>query len=114
MYEKIRTILTFEERQAIERNLKLGYSASSISRRIGRSKNSIVWEVRRNGGMKNYNAEKAQLQSDIRNSERIQKIKKKNQDQKKPNAIWQRIENLEMQVEILVETIKELIHGTKN
>lgn len=114
MYEKVRTIITFEERQAIEKYLKLGFSASSIARQLERSKNSIVWEVRRNGGREKYNAKLAQKDCDKRNEIRKEKVSYTNSKRSSEFNYKKRIENIEMQLEILSETIKEFINVRKD
>ncbi len=114
LYEKVRSPLSIEEREAIEKQLEFGFTASMIGASIGRSKNCIVLEIRRNGGRNKYNAIKAQKNAEERNKNRKLKLSQLNQNQTPYFSMRDRIENLEMQVEILSETIKELINASKN
>ena len=100
--------LCFEERALIEKFLKMGLTCSEIGRRLGRGKNTIVVEVR-NKGREGYTATKAQKQSDETRSLGYKKLSEINSGKKKTYFYKERIENLEMQVEILHETIKELM-----
>ncbi len=59
---KFNSPLTLEERNKIKEFIEVDYSLSSISRLIGRGKNTVVQEVRRNGGRENYNPQKAEQQ----------------------------------------------------
>jgi len=98
---------TFEEKQKIEILLKLGKNASQISKEISRSISGIYKEIKKGGG-KNYTAEESER---IKN-ENIQKVKKGINEHNKKHGnfkIKKRIENLEMQVEILHEALKELM-----
>lgn len=52
--------LSFDERKQIEKLLENTYSCGSIARTLGRGKNTIVSEVRINGGADAYNAVEAQ------------------------------------------------------
>ncbi len=99
-------VLTYQERLEIRRMLNLGYTRSEIARRLGRGKNTIVSEVRRNGGDA-YNAEEAQKKSDLVKIDRYKKLAEYNRKKKYPAWI-ERIEHLEMQVEILYDYIKEM------
>lgn len=100
--------LTFHERQLIEKHLKRGHSISETARRISRSKTGVTYEVRRAGGIDKYNAINAQEIVDTNIILKSQKLKFLNQGNQVSFKMKQRIENLEMQVEILLDTIKEL------
>lgn len=52
--------LTFEERKLIEMYASTELSACKIAARIGRSKNVVVTEYRRNGGREKYTAQAGQ------------------------------------------------------
>lgn len=108
-----------EEREQIQILLKTNKSLSKIAGLIGRAKNSVIVEVRRNGGRDVYNAAEAQKQADLRVLERNKKtgatIQKMSLPLRSNAALWddlkqQRIEidNMKMQLEILVDTIKQL------
>jgi hypothetical protein len=100
--------INLSERNQIQKFLAQNYTISTISRIIGRSKNGILVEVRRNGGRKCYNATLAH--------ERATNIKKtKYENISKINAtrginpwknIKKRIEILEMQLEIVIDYIQ--------
>jgi hypothetical protein len=105
----VKTPLSFFEREIIEARLKAGHSCSQISRELKRGKNTVVAEVRKNGGKDLYEARKAEaMQKEI-----LQKGHEKTAStvRANPPIPWmkQRIENLEMQIEILSETIKEIL-----
>jgi IS30 family transposase len=108
-----RKFINLEERLEIEKYIKKGYSASEIGPIIGRSKNGVVTEVRRGGG-RNYNAIQAHLDFVKRMEERYEKLSEKNKKSSKSYHWTSRIQNLEMQVEILYDTVKELMNVTKN
>ena len=102
--------LTFEERQKIESLNKNGLSCHQIAREIGRSKNAIATEFRRNGGREHYSAKKGQQRTDD--------LRKKRSEQMKIDSrvlvniqkaqLGKRIANIEMQIEILFDLFKEL------
>lgn len=104
--------LTFDERKKIEKLLKINLSCGEISKALNRSKNLIVVEVRRSGGRDNYTAKKAQNDSEQRKIKKYENLSKKNKSEdtflKKRIYCYQRLEALEMQIEILVDQIKKL------
>lgn len=105
-------MLSFEEREQIEELLKTGISCSEVARRIGRSKNGVVNEVRMNGGIKSYKAVSAHESAYERQVIGRQKLRSLNTNQKRSaltNSL--RIDHLEMQVEILVEALQEARDG---
>ncbi len=102
-------ILTFEERVLIEKYIKKGFSLSEISKVIGRGGTTIAFEVRRSGGRDNYCSSTAQSLSEERHRNKSRKLSILNEGEPKVFIFKQRIENLEMQVEILSETIKEML-----
>jgi len=92
--------LTFEERKQIEKHIKNGCSYSETARLIGRSLNGVTVEVKRSGD-RNYSAKVGQ---DIADN-------LKNRSKNPPVlSVQKRIENLEMQVEILHDTLKGLLN----
>ncbi len=105
--------LTLDERQIIEDLSKRGYSAVTIAKQLGRGGTTIAREIRKNGGPLFYNAIKAQKESYQRKSEGYIKISEsvKKSGYNPFESLKARIENLEMQLEILVDTIKELKNG---
>lgn len=102
--------LTFDERKKIEEGLSSGLSGSKIARSLGRSVNAISYDVRINGGRLSYTAAKAQESSVKRLLEKYQRVSDTATTQKTQYYMKQRLENLEMQVEILHEAIKELMN----
>ena len=99
---------SYEERKEIENLLMQGLHGSEIARRLNRSKNGVLVEIRRNG-YSEYSAKKAQNRADKIHSKKYQKLSESNKQ--KPPSRWvkERIEALEMQIEILHDTIKELM-----
>lgn len=106
---------TIEDRKKIEEYLKKGYRFALISRLMGRghSGNGIRTEVEKFGSHFNYNAEEAQKSYEDRIKKgtlKKQQIECKTQSTMQLNPeIEERIHNIEMQIEILSETIKELL-----
>lgn len=104
-----------EEREQIEKLIKYNLSLREIARRIGRAQGSICNEVRRCGGKYNYNAEEAQRIYEDNVKRKNEHLRQMNKGKKKVNRQdhANRLTNLEMQVEILAETIKELMNESK-
>jgi len=102
-------LITYEERCLIEKLLKKGLSCSEIAKRINRSKNGVITEVRKNGGKEFYNAKEADKNSLLKFEEKKQKLKNINLKNTRQYYLKQRIANLEMQVEILYDTLKGLL-----
>lgn len=99
-------MITLEERHQIEALLKTGISISEVARRISRSKNGVVSEVRLNGGIANYKAVEAQQSAYNRQILGREKLSLLNKGiASSYTTLKQRIENLEMQVEILVDAL---------
>jgi len=98
--------ISLHERREINRLLREKFSLGKIAKKIGRSKTTIVSEVRRNGGAESYNAVKAEARAVLMKNKRLSEIIQLSPYQR----LDQRIQNLEMQVEILVDAIKELSH----
>lgn len=102
--------LTFAERKIIEKYIKQNYSASEISRLIRRGKNTVIVEIRRNEGREKYSALQAQKDSRLR-KEKADK-KRKNNGTQLPLSPYQllakRVENMEMQLDIITTILKEI------
>lgn len=106
------TPLTLGERKKIEALLRTGISCSAISRKIERGKNTVVSEVKRCGGRLTYTAKEAQKRYEQTRNERYEKLRQINLGQRSSvTTMTERIDCLEMQVEILSETLKELINA---
>jgi IS30 family transposase len=105
--------LSLIERKEIERLCSFPeLSLAEISKKLKRSKNCVSSEVRRSGGRETYNADRAQKESEERQSIKIKSLSKssKNRSQNfKTNA--ERIDILEMQMEIIIEQINQLTKG---
>ena len=111
---KKNTRLTLSERKIIESLIKKNFKCTEISRRINRGKNSVVVEVRRAGGYDNYNAKRAQKESEERWAARNKNLSEYNGSKvPEPNLLRTKIQNLEFQIEILFEQIKELRNENK-
>ena len=96
------TCLTKQERKEIERLIRKGYSLSSIAGILGRGKSTVTAEIRRNGGICEYNAVKADLKAEENKKKAV--IKQVETHQTHEN----RLRVIEMQVELLTELYKEL------
>lgn len=100
--------LTLEERIFIEKLLRQGVSCGEISRRLNRGKNTVVYEVRRYGGRDTYIATQAEAASRQKMVDRYEKLSKMNLGHKYNLGIKFRLENLEMQMEIVIETLNKM------
>lgn len=104
--------LSLQEKKEIARYIKYhpNLSLTQIAAYLGRSKNCITTEVRNNGGKQNYcpfASEKRYLQVMKKGRE---KCSEKTKGIRHRGAYLLRIENLEMQMEILHETIQEILN----
>ena len=97
--KKQRVHFSLEERMIIEKGLQERLSHPSIAKILNRNIASVRSEIYRNGEPANYNGEIAH-EKYLNN---IRKLKKKRYSSC-------RIENIEMQLEILTETVKELVN----
>lgn len=97
--------LRFEERLYIETELKKGTKIHEISLGLKRNYKTIFDQVNDNGGMENYNAEKSQLNHD----EIVSKTASMNGKKayKTKASLKDRIDGLEMQIDILMDLFKE-------
>lgn len=98
---------TLEERKVIQKLLKQGFSGTNIAKHLHRSQNGVNYEIRRNGGRNKYDAEKAHEIIIKRRMESNEKRRNANLGKSGP-GLNKRVQNLEMQVEVLFETIKEM------
>jgi len=103
------TPLNFKERMILERYAPTSESCRAISLILKRGKNTVVTEYRRTGGRQNYTAEIGQKYADDQRSFRSEHLSKLNAGQETPYISMRRkMEDLEMQIEILCDTIKQL------
>ncbi len=103
--------LDLMERKYIEKRLNAleAVSCGQISKELGRGKNTIIVEVRRNGGREKYSATAAQKNAYAMSKARYEKLSNRNKDAISPHTRLEiRISNLEMQIEILIDQVKEL------
>lgn len=103
--------LTLSERKGIYDWIQKGETLSQIANNIGRGKNTVIREVRINGGRDTYDPNKANEQHRKNviktNEKRIKTIKAMGLSNPY-QSLCKRIENLEMQLEITLDVIKEL------
>lgn len=89
--------MNIDERRRIEEMLNDGITASGISKVLKRSPSCISSEIKKNGGTRFYNAEKAQ-----ENSERLKY--EANKDKNSPvQHLRKRVDELENKVKFLLE-----------
>lgn len=108
--EKLYQHLCLSERNTIARMIKRGSSLAEIARKLGRGKQTIAAEVKKNGGRDAYkpvdahkSAEQRKIERDIKCSYAIKtRFSRTDQD------LVERVENLEMQLAIISETLKEI------
>ncbi len=103
--------ITMDERIHIEQGIREKKSLPAIAKELERANSTILYEVTKNGGKENYTAEKANAKC----IECIERVKRKFTEMAKrrmdlTNAL-PRIQALEMQVQILSDTLKELINA---
>jgi IS30 family transposase len=103
--------LTYAERKTIYHWIQKGESLREIARIINRGGNTVVREVRVNGGRYEYNPLEAQqtykeniIKTNIKRSETVKEKSLSNPYM----SLCNRIENLEMQLEIVANVLKEL------
>lgn len=102
--------LSFEERRKIKELHDKGFKGMAISQQLGRGKNTVLVELRRFHG-RTYDPEIAQKEANERVIKRYESVSNTLRKNPTPNpyqALLKRIECLEMQVEILMDTIKEM------
>jgi DNA-binding transcriptional MerR regulator len=94
--------LNFQERKVIQDLLDHGTEIKDISEILQRSQATVRAEIKKYGGVRSYNAENAQKNSDLT---------KKEANKYKNSPVQHlriRVDNLEMQLEIMTETLKEM------
>ena len=109
-------ILNLEERQIIEQMLTERYPHAKIAELLDRGQSHISREIRNQSVNGLYNAiyaEEKSKENRKRSAKRISQIKKELREKRDVSysTLKVRVENLEMQIEILTDTIKELING---
>ncbi len=106
----LRKRITDEERHLLEKYIKQGFSQYRIAKILGRHKSSIANELKRGGG-RNYTAERA-IKASAENREKQKAILIKFLSTKQ--TLIKRVENLEMQLQILLDFIKGMKNDSKN
>lgn len=104
--------ISYEERLEIKKYIKKSFSVVSIARLINRPASSVKNEISRNGGRNYYSAELAQKRADTLKKVRYQKTidlfsKEIIESDDEILKLKERIENLEFQMEIILDFIKE-------
>lgn len=107
--ERKNTAISLEERKIIEKMVKLGISGQKIAQFLDRSSTGINTELRINGGA-NYSAEKAHQRSEEAKKKRGNWKKKDEDEDEGLEEIESRIDSLQMQIDILKETIQEILN----
>lgn len=106
--------LTFDERKTIESLVTTGLTLTGISKQIGRGKNTVVLEVRRNGGREKYNAADAQKRASFENDKRKTKIGNARTNRmarttsEKFDHVFDKLDGFQMQLDILFEELEQL------
>jgi IS30 family transposase len=101
-------LLTFEERKLLEKYAKTKMSCIEISKIIGRSKNCVTVEYRIAGGRQTYDAQKAHENANEKRELKYKRLSERNRGRVfSKNHL--RLASLEMQIEILHDTIKGLL-----
>lgn len=117
MKEKKYTHLTLKERKEIYEWIQKGETLSQIAYNIGRGKNTIIREVRLNGGRDKYNPREANDKQRKKiletNVKRVETIKAKGMSNPY-QSLCKRIDNLEMQLEIALDVIREMKNKVTN
>lgn len=109
--------ITFEERKHLEKLVQMGISLKECARRMNRPPTTITQEIKRTGGRENYNATEAQKQSEERIIKRNLVVSKHNKEAKENHPIARmktKIDNIEMQLEIVIDQLKELLNDRQN
>lgn len=105
--------ISFEERQKIEDYLKQNVSGNRIAQLLNRSTTGIQTEILRGGGRDKYSAVNAHEIYLNNKKERLLKISKNLKGRNPLSPLHKRMQNLEMQIEILTDTIKEILKNDK-
>lgn len=122
--------VTYETRKEIEAGIKENKFISDIAIEMGYSYSTIHSEIRKNGGIRNYTAEAAQnnvgikkpyiskkkeyfYQQSIENTTELPKEKEDSHMGVELHVFMEKIENIEMQIDILTRAIQGLRSESK-
>lgn len=99
--------LKFEERRQVEKLIKEcpDLSLTQISKLINRGKNTVIDEVRKNGGREVYNAELAHHRYLDLRAKKSQNVTLENHP---IHRMKNKIDAIEMQLEIIIEELRAL------
>lgn len=109
--------LTLEERKAIQRELEAGATLADIARSLRRSPNGLHYEINKYGNTQGYDAQKAHDATIAIRAEKHRKIAESLRDKKRRDTesfniklvgVTERMDMLDMQIEILIDKIGEL------
>lgn len=104
--------LSYDERKSIEACIKLNLPLSQIAKLLNRPANTIKNEVCRNGSRLFYSADKAQERATRMKIQRtistVQRFSPQVDPVTQGVTLEQRIDSLEMQLEIILETLEKL------
>ncbi len=106
--------LSLEQRQKIQEFIKTPMTFVEMSPLIGKSKSTIAAEVKSNGGRLHYNAHEAQARADKKKSNSTSTEMPIESQSNLEKSLDSRVKSLEMQVQILSETLKELLDAKHN
>jgi len=106
---------TYEERVKLqELCADEDLSLSQMGKIIGRSENGVITEVRINGGRESYNADEAHELAVGRRRKAFVKMSKHRLSHTPVKLLEERVGVLEMQIEILTETIREILDARRS
>lgn len=103
-----------EARMALEKELNSHGTLEEIAAAIGYGRSTTGEEIRRGGGRQGYSAIRAQELGDKKYATMILHMSESQQKVPRSFRMIPRIEALEMQVQILSETLKELVNVNRN
>jgi IS30 family transposase len=111
--------LSLEERIKIKEYLDKGFKGNEIARLLGRAFSAVNNDVRRNGGKENYDPQKAQEEANLRWKMRCESttynLTKFYGENGRCLNLAERVQTLEMQLEIIIDQLKELyVQYSKN
>lgn len=108
--KKVAKPLTLEERKEIKKWISRKYTLSNIAEILERGKNTVIAEVKRNGGRDSYDQIQAHKRAECMQVERLRKTSEtlKGKAINPYTTMSEKISNLEMQLEILLEEVKRL------
>ena len=108
--------LTLNERKKIKYLIDQMVPQNQIAMKLGRASSCINTEIRRSGDRDLYDPDIAHQNARARNEKKIEALKNIYSSKKHINKIdlELRISNLEMQIEIIIEQIKELLNDRIN